>query len=98
MVFGNDGDDAVRSEVQQLHDQFVMRPRRAFDISREQKHATLAYLMFLKKKDAAESKDVDVLTGARKPHTHHAKMPLLRPFLFLTCLIDAHKSRDVALR
>jgi hypothetical protein len=49
-VFGNDGVDAVRSELQQLHDRAVMRPRCSSDISRAQKRAALAYLMFLKRK------------------------------------------------
>jgi hypothetical protein len=49
-VFGNDRVDAVRSELQQLHDRAVMRPRRTSDISRAQKRAALAYLMFLKRK------------------------------------------------
>jgi hypothetical protein len=46
-IFGSDGIDAVRSELRQLHDRSVMRPRFASDISKESKRAALAYLMFL---------------------------------------------------
>jgi hypothetical protein len=50
MVFGSDGVDAIRSEIQQLHERSVMGPQLASETSREHKRAALAYLMFLKQK------------------------------------------------
>jgi hypothetical protein len=55
-IFGSDGIDAVRSELQQLHDRSVMRPRFSSEISREHKRAALAYLLVLKLKRCGKIK------------------------------------------
>jgi hypothetical protein len=48
MVFGNDGVEAVKKEMLQLHDRKVMAPKHAAELTHEQKEEALAYLMFLK--------------------------------------------------
>ena len=41
---------AVKQEMQQLHDRKVMRAKEARELTREQKKEVLAYSMFLKRK------------------------------------------------
>ena len=49
-VFGNDGVNAVKKELKQLHDRKVMEPKLGTELTGEQKAEALAYLMFLKRK------------------------------------------------
>jgi hypothetical protein len=49
-VFGPPGVDAVLTELKQLHDRTVIAPKDATKLSREDKQASLQYLMFLKNK------------------------------------------------
>jgi hypothetical protein len=49
-AFGEAGVDAVLKELKQLHDRKVLEPTDATEMTRDQKRATLQYLMFLKKK------------------------------------------------
>lgn len=52
--FGKPGVDAVLKELKQLHDRKVIIPEDASKMTRTQKRAALAYLMFLRKKNEAE--------------------------------------------
>ena len=49
--FKEAGVKAVKSELKQLHDRDVLLPRSSRDLSKRQRVAALAYLMFLKKKE-----------------------------------------------
>jgi hypothetical protein len=49
-AFGPPGANAVLTELKQLHDRTVIAPKDATKLSREDKQASLQYLMFLKKK------------------------------------------------
>ena len=49
-MFGQTGADAVVKEMQQLHDRSVILPHMAHMLARDEKRASLQYLMFLKKK------------------------------------------------
>jgi hypothetical protein len=49
-IFRQDGENAVISEMQQLHDMECIEPRKSAMLTRDEKRATLNYLMFLKKK------------------------------------------------
>lgn len=49
-LFGQGGDDAVRTEMQQLCDHEVMEPKSEAALSREDRSNALKYLMFLKQK------------------------------------------------
>jgi hypothetical protein len=53
--FGKEGVDAVLVELQQLHDRNVLEPQNASQMTREEKRASLNYLMFLKKKRSGSS-------------------------------------------
>jgi hypothetical protein len=48
--FGNDGIVALGKEMEQLHTQKVAKPVDSNNLTRDQKQATLQYLMFLSKK------------------------------------------------
>ena len=49
-IFGEAGAEAVVTEMKQLHDRGVIQPKLANMLTREEKRASLQYLMFLKKK------------------------------------------------
>lgn len=49
-VFGEKGVEAVRNEMQQIHDREVLRPKDTSKMSRTEKSKALKYLMFLKEK------------------------------------------------
>jgi hypothetical protein len=49
-IFGKDGENAIISEMQQLHDMDCIEPKQAQMLTREEKQAALNYRMFLKKK------------------------------------------------
>ena len=49
-MFGEAIVQAVRQELQQLHDRKVMKAKHAKELTREQKKEALAYLIFLKRK------------------------------------------------
>ena len=55
-AFGQAGVNAVQKELKQLHDREVLQPIHAEELSREQKRASLQYLMFLKKKRCGKIK------------------------------------------
>ena len=47
-VFGQKGIDAVSKEMQQFHDREVIIPKNPIQITKEEHHRSLSYLMFLK--------------------------------------------------
>ena len=47
-MFGEAGVDAVRKEMQQLHDRKFMAAKHPKELKPEQKKESLAYLLFLK--------------------------------------------------
>ena len=49
-LFGDAGNQAVKSEMGQLHKCTVMKPKHSKDLTTEQQREALAYLMFLKQK------------------------------------------------
>jgi hypothetical protein len=99
-TFGFDGVDAVRSELHQLHDRSVMRPRLSSEICRAHRRAALAYLMFLKRKRCGRIKGRGCADGrpqrAYIPHEYATSPTVSTQAVILTSLIDAHENRDVA--
>jgi hypothetical protein len=67
-VFGPPGVDAVLTELKELHDHAVIAPKDAAKLSREDKQASLQYLMFLKRNEPASSKQEDVPMDVNKGH------------------------------
>eukprot|EP00957_Ditylum_brightwellii_P072115 5481769-Ditylum_brightwellii.AAC.1 len=55
-VFGQKGVDAVLTELKQLHEHLVMKPKKAKELTRKEKSAALQYSMFLKQKRCVKIK------------------------------------------
>ena len=99
-VFGEDGRDAVRKEMKQLHDRDTIEPCVAASLSREQRKKALQYLMFLKRKRCGRIKGRGCADG-RKQRIYKDKSETSSPTvklesLMLSGVIDAHERRKVA--
>jgi hypothetical protein len=100
-VFGQGGVDAVKKEMQQLHDRIVMQAKNARDRTPEEKKQALAYLMFLKRKRTGDIKGRGCADG-RKQRAWTDKDEATSPTIateavFLTAVIDAYERRDAAI-
>jgi hypothetical protein len=62
-AFGDQGREAVLSEIKQLHDRGVIQPKSPSTMSIQDKRDALEYLMFLKKRGAEKLKEGDALTA-----------------------------------
>jgi hypothetical protein len=71
-VFGPSGIDALLKELKQLRDRKAIAPKRRTTMSKEDKKASLQYLMFLKKKRTGVIKGRGC-TGGRKQRPYTAK-------------------------
>jgi len=99
-MFGEAGVEAVRKEMQQVHYRNVMEPKKATELTKEQKRMALGYLMFLKRKRCGRVKGRGCADG-RKQRSYISKHEAASPTVsteavFLTALIDAHEEREVA--
>ena len=99
-TFGNDGVKAVEKKMRQLHDRGVMTPVHKKCLTPEQRKEVLAYLMFLKRKRCGKVKGRGCADG-RKQRAYIAKEESTVPMVsteavFLTAVIDALESREVA--
>ncbi|MDG7001629.1 MAG: hypothetical protein JRN15_21230, partial [Nitrososphaerota archaeon] len=99
-MFGEAGVEAVKKEMQQLHDRQVMKAKQAKELTKEQKKEALAYLMFLKRKRGGKIKGRGCADG-RKQRAYTAKEDAASPTVaneavFLTAVIDAMEGREVA--
>jgi hypothetical protein len=65
-LFGDAGKDAVYSEMQQLHEMEAIEPKRLNMLTREEKRASLHYLMFLKQKRCGRSKGRGCADGRKQ--------------------------------
>lgn len=98
--FGEAGVDAVRKEMQQLHDRKVMAAKKPTELTHEQKKEALAYLMFLKRKRCGKIKGRGCADG-RKQRAYISREEASSPTVsteavFLTAIIDAMENREVA--
>ena len=64
--FGQAGIDAVVVELKQLHDRMVVDPKNPYDMTTQEKHAALQYLMFLKQKRCGKIKGRGCADGREK--------------------------------
>jgi hypothetical protein len=92
-IFGEAGADAVVSEMQQLHNESVIEPKKANMLTREEKHKALQYLMFLKKKRCGRIKGRECADG-RKQRFYKTKEETSAPTvvveaMMLSSIIDA---------
>eukprot|EP00178_Gracilaria_changii_P013526 TRINITY_DN381_c1_g1_i1.p1 TRINITY_DN381_c1_g1~~TRINITY_DN381_c1_g1_i1.p1 ORF type:complete len:1004 (-),score=118.29 TRINITY_DN381_c1_g1_i1:1292-3985(-) len=98
-VFGQQGDDAVNAEMQQLHDLNVMTPKPPSALSKEDRQEALQYLMFLKRKRDGRVKGRGCADG-RKQRQDAKKGDASSPTIsteavFLILTIAAKEGRDV---
>ena len=99
-VFGPPGKEAVFREMQQLHQRKVCEPRKAADLTADQRKASLGYLMFLKQKRSGQIKGRGCADG-RKQRLYTGKEEKTSPTVatesvMLTSTIDAKEGRDMA--
>jgi hypothetical protein len=97
-VFGDAGEEAVLSEMKQLHDMGVAESKKANMLTREEKSKSLNYLMCLKQKRIGRIKGRGCADG-RKQRLHKTKEETSAPTLateslFLSCTIDAKERRN----
>jgi hypothetical protein len=71
-VFGKEGTDAVMSELKQLHERLIPDPKDLDELTKEEKKASLQYLMFLTKKRCGRIKGQGCADG-RKQHNYTPK-------------------------
>jgi hypothetical protein len=97
--YGKAGAEAVIAEMQQLHDQAVIKPKRSKMLTINEKKKTLNYLMFLKKKRCGMIKGRGCADG-RKQRLYKTKKETSAPTvaieaLMLSCTIDAMEKHTV---
>jgi hypothetical protein len=100
-IFGDAGIDAVTQELKQLHDRKVIIPVMTSSMSKEMKRSALPYLMFLKEKRTGQIKGRGCADG-RKQRQTLSKEEVSSPTVstesvMISCTIDAHEKRDVAI-
>jgi hypothetical protein len=98
--FGNDGLVALGKEVQQLYTRKVSKPVDGNDLTKDQKRASLRYLMFLTKKRCGRIK-ARGCADSRKQRETTSKADASAPTVsieavMLSAVIDATEGRDVA--
>jgi hypothetical protein len=98
--FGIDGITALGKEVEQLYTRKVSKPVDGDDLTREQKQASLRYLMFLTKKRCGRIKARGCADGRKQRKTtskEDASAPTVSiEAVMLSAVIDATERRDVA--
>ena len=98
--FGEDGLIALGKEVGQLHERKVAKPVDGSKLTREQKRASLRYLMFLTKKRCGRIKARGCADGRKQRATttkEEASAPTVAiESVMLSATIDAMEKRDVA--
>ena len=99
-MFGEDGVDAVLTELKQLHDRTVVSPINPKLMTKEMRDKALPYLMFLKRKRCGKIKGRGCADGRRQREfisKEEASSPTVALHaLMVSCLIDAIEGRDVA--
>lgn len=99
-LFGKQGKNAIRTELQQLHDHDVIWPIHANTLSSEQRRQALAYLMFVKQKHCGKSKGWGCTDGWKqliyKTKEETSSPTMTTESVLLSCTLDAYKHHDVA--
>jgi hypothetical protein len=98
-LYGDRGENAIKEELQQLHDGKMMEPVAFDSLSYAEKKRALEYLMFLKEKRTGKIKGRGCADG-RKQRLYTAKEDASSPYvliesIMLTSVIDALEGRHV---
>jgi hypothetical protein len=98
--FGDDGITALGKEVEQLHTRKVAKPVDSSKLSREEKRASLRYLMFLTRKRCGRVKSrgcADVRKQRETKEKDDVSAPTVAiKAVMLSVVIDAMEERDLA--
>jgi hypothetical protein len=99
-LFGKAGEDAITTELKQLHQRQVLEPMHSHALTDREKGDALPYLMFLKKKHTGQIKGRGCADG-RRQRIYMQKEDTSSPTvaiesLFMSAAIDALERRDVA--
>ena len=99
-VFGQKGIDTVYKEMQKFHEREVIIPKNPSQLTKEERHRALPYLMFLKEKHDSTIKGQGCANGCRQ-RLYMAKYQTSSPTIFnesliLNLVIDSKEGRDVA--
>ena len=100
-VFGQNFIDTVSKEMQKFNDREVIIPKNPSQLTKEERHRDLTYLMLLKDKCDSTIKRRGCADG-RRQRIYMAKDQTSSPTIsnearFLTLTIDAREGRDVAM-
>ena len=94
-LFGDAGNQAMKSEMGQLHKRTVMKPKYSKDLTTEQWREALAYLMFLKQKRCGTIKAQRCADGQKqrdKITKQESDSPTVATeSVFITAVVDAHE-------
>jgi hypothetical protein len=98
--FGEDGRTALGKEIEQLYTRKVSKPVDGDNLTKDQKRASLRYLMFLTKKRCGRIKARGCANGRKQRETtskEDASAPTVSiEAVMLSAVIDAMEGRDVA--
>ena len=98
--FGQKGAEAIVTEIKQLHQRSVIKPRMPHSLTMDQKRQALRYLMFLKQKRCGRIKARGCADGRIQrlwKSKEDTSSPTVRTeSVFLSAIIDALERRDVA--
>jgi hypothetical protein len=98
-LYGKDGETAVISEMQQLHNMECMEPKATQMLSCEEKIVSLRYLMFLKQKRCRRIKGRECADGHKhrlyKTKAETSALTVAIKSMFLTSVVDAKEGRHV---
>ena len=96
-MFGKRGEEAVESEIKQLHEMGAFEP--VAKLSWEEKSGALGYLMYLKEKSGGKIKGRGCADGRKQKRyiskTEVASSTVSVEVVFITSVIDASEGRDV---
>ena len=98
-LFGDAGNQAMKSVMGQLHKCTVMKPKHSKDLTTEQQRETLVYLMFLRQKRCGIIKARGCADGCEQREKitkqESASPTVATKSVFLTAVVDANEERMV---
>ena len=99
-LFGKAGEDAITTELKQLHLRQVLEPMYGDSLTVKEKEDALPYLMFLKKKHTGQIKGRGCADGRRQRiymQKEDTSLPTVAiESLFISAMLDALERHDVA--
>jgi len=99
-IFGKAGENAITTELKQLHSRQVLEPKHGQSLTQKEKDDALPYLMFLKEKQTGQIKGRGCADG-RRQRLYMQKEDTSSPTvaiesLLISATLDALEQQDVA--